>query len=582
MDFKNTAFGYKWILPVGLGAYILFFYIYVILTVQNIPTWDDLFMLEWLVRFQQELSFINKVKLLFEQHADHILLVGRFLTIIFTDISSSSNIYFFTLFHSLFLLIIPYVFYLYCIRENVKLYHLSVPILLLFSIHYYHGLIVMGCFNHTLLYGFSFAVIYLLSYKKNTWDIYLSILLSVLVQFSNTAGTFLLITGAIILLLQADWKSLIRWSLFSGLILGSFFSIYQKPAWSPDFKISHLPDQWFLYLKGFFGEIGGVFSFLKDYHARYFTGIESFGFYFQYSYLAFGAGIVIFLIILIPLIKYLLDYIRSGKLTNGTIFLVGTTVFLFGLVFSAAILRLSNEDSLLSLFVSRYKLLSICLLISGYFLVISLFSKQNVRKGIWAIASLGSLLLGLFGYFEYFVPSQNYYKTHFACLLDWEYRNKNTLYYPSKEVNETAFNYWKMIIEKGLYEQPALVRQVKQRFSEGINSVKEKSSDWRVTRDIPEHVILSKEEIDFNPYWGLDGNYLVLWNKQQTTWQWLVASKERQTIPNVVKGKGLLKNQVKIRLYESQYKEMDLAKCYLLQVHQNQIQLKRVSFSQFL
>ncbi|GAA4468611.1 hypothetical protein GCM10023189_54240 [Nibrella saemangeumensis] len=533
-------------------------------------------MLEWLVRYNAEPSFGKKVALLFEQHAEHVLVTGRIMTLMVAAFTEPFSISLFTVAHTLTLLVIPVVFWRLFKREQIATYHVAVPVVLLFSLHYYQAVFMMGCFNHTFLFGLSVAIIYLLAYHQDNKSILLAMGLSLILLFANSGAATLLLVGIGALLLKRDWKSLVKWGFFTILALGIFFTVYQKPAWTPDFTLDKLlADRW-VYVKGFFGLIGGVFSFLENPNARFYVGSESFGFPFFYSPLAFTAGVVICIVTGAYLGHSVLTYFRKGRLAQSDVFLTALIVFLFGLTLSATLFRLNGPPSLLGLFVSRYKLQSILLLICCYSILVKYVRSTQFERVAWIGSLLGAIVLSAFSYFEYFVPSQNYNKAHFAAVLTWQAGSDQSQYYPAGVVSEIAYRYWRKITEADVYQAPAIAEQIQQRFLQAKDEATEGIDGWQIQKQADQSIIISNPNLATPDYWGVNGNYIVTWNNRTSSWDWVVASPERASIPQLLLSGRWLKPGVKLLLANSWLESKNLQECFLVTVQYDSVNVNRI------
>ncbi|GAA4407376.1 hypothetical protein GCM10023187_27870 [Nibrella viscosa] len=195
---------------------------------------------------------------------------------------------------------------------------------------------------------------------------------------------------------------------------------------------------------------------------------------------------------------------------------------------------------------------------------------------MWAVGLSGALLLSVFSFVEYFVPSQNFNKAHYAATLTWMAGSARSQYFPEGGVSEIARRYWHKIIEADIYQVPDVAKQIQRKFLQNKDKATEGIDGWQIQQLPDQSIILSNPDVVTTSYWGANGNYIVTWNLRTASWDWLVASPERNSVSQLLKKGNWLKPGVKLWLNAGWLDEINSNECFLVTVHNDSVNVSRI------
>ncbi len=385
---------------------ILYFYLVLDAHTVNIPYTDDWNLLETVQKFRQESDFIEGAKILFEQVNQHRFAFERLVMLAMVGLTGTVNIKTLILLGNLFLLGIAYMFFLACRRESVSWYYfMPVPYVLFNLVYYENAFWGIAAIQNTPLIFFAFLSAYGLG-LRTTGGLVLGVGAALVATFVSGTGMVTWFIGAIILLLQQRFRTLIPWlGLAVGIILFYFLFDYH-----------------------FIESAGG-----KVWQHPIFNGLLLFGFWGNALYLdiphplypAFYPDMVacVFLGMFLGLVflAWVLRYFISHKVQWSYWFLLGAFLFVLGTGGMFVLSRPMNQFFMYggNVFSRRYMLFGVVLLATAYVGLVIL--TKRVRYAHPAVLVLGLLGFIALNFLSYHTSIVQLRKQHDELLLDAYY-----------------------------------------------------------------------------------------------------------------------------------------------------------------
>lgn len=246
----------------SISLIIYFFYIF-FATTSNIPINDDYQVLNNFTDIINSNSFLDKIKLFYEQHNEHRILYDKIW--FFLDYKLSQQVNFNHLSFIGNLSLVGIFFFFIKKSENLKkdvliLIPLSV---LIFNMTFHENItFAMASLSNFTVFLFSLLSIHFITKNElNNRDFALSILFLIFSVFTLGAGLFLILIIASILLYKKEKTYLYTFLFIASILIFIYFIDYQKPPDSPEIleTIRNYKFRSFLF----------SFSFLGNIFARY-------------------------------------------------------------------------------------------------------------------------------------------------------------------------------------------------------------------------------------------------------------------------------------------------------------------------
>lgn len=219
MNFKNR------ILPLLLAAIpVAAYYFFVEQNAFNFFFADDFHLFKDIVWMQETDSWLEKFKLLTQQHNEHRIVVPRLITWLDYQLEGSINWRFLILLGNLCWIGIIWLFFR--AFQQIKLsfwYFVPVPFLLLQPQYIDNLTWTISIFQQCLILFWAFLSIYLISKLHYKWAAFVT----VIATFTHGNGMFVFVVGSVLLLLHKNWKPLIFWLLLMAATLSLYFYHYQ-------------------------------------------------------------------------------------------------------------------------------------------------------------------------------------------------------------------------------------------------------------------------------------------------------------------------------------------------------------------
>ncbi len=417
---------YFWLLGL-IPIYLYFKNISIYAT--NIPHWDDYAIINFLKKFNATSSFFEKTELLFAQHNEHRIAFTRLIALLIFWVKGSFDFRWMIWLGNLALIGILFLFYGFLKRNRLSINYLVPICFLLFQFslfeNSYWG---MASVQNFWVILFILIAIWQISSGVNP---YLAMFFA---TFTSGNGlVFLVIIGVIIFLFKRNYSALIKFVLYSLLLLISYFWFYTK---LPDNKAISL--NLFENLKAVFLLLGSFFDF-KIYAALPFR-VQN----------AQIAGILIF--ILAALI-FCSKYLKKRKLGVANYFnlyfLLGAFLFVLGTASATSLARLQYGEFVF--LTSKYRIYSILLVIIIYISIL-LNYRYLASKLILFFAIIFSVFVFVNTYFYFIGEIKNYYNTENA-----NYYNAWHLGHKTDENNtKPYYTYQKTIFDNTIAEDSSL------------------------------------------------------------------------------------------------------------------------------
>ena len=344
-----------------LGAATVYYGLVLLYNV-NAPVSDDfgiafLFMNEYV----DQVFLMEKLRVLFSQHAEHRLMVPHLMVLLDYYIEGHVNFYTLGIIGNLGLIGILWLFYKAGGEMQYKILFFCPVVLLVLQIQHWEIIpfptaVIQGFFVNF----FAFLSLYLLEKEKKT-AVATAFIAFFLATFSSGSGMMAFLPGIVILIVRRRFKTLGVWILFGVTVIYFYFYHYSytNTANPLDLVMNHTVE---LAMR-FFAAVGGFINFAK--------GWEEPGWGFQAS---IASGIILSCLFLF--FTYKKYYLRAPVL-------YGFLVFLLICCATLSISRSVQYTPSQLAAVSRYKILSVCIVVSSYLILLDLL-KGKIRP-IWSV-----------------------------------------------------------------------------------------------------------------------------------------------------------------------------------------------------
>ncbi len=209
--FKELLVLKKWLWLGLVVVPIVYFYIILESHIINIPFTDDYNLLETVHNFRNSNSFLDSVKILFEQVNQHRFAFERIVMLIMVFLTGTVNIKIQILIGNLFMLGILYLLFLALKRERISWYYFIPVPYMLFNLAYFENAYWgIAAIQNTPLIFFSFLSAYGVARQdRKGW--YSGLSFALIATFTSGSGLLTWIVGGIILGFQKRFKLLGQW-----------------------------------------------------------------------------------------------------------------------------------------------------------------------------------------------------------------------------------------------------------------------------------------------------------------------------------------------------------------------------------
>jgi hypothetical protein len=201
----------KWLAISLIGVPIVYFYMILESHTINIPFTDDYNLLETVHNFRNSNSFLDSVKILFEQVNQHRFAFERIVMLLLVFLTGTVNIKLQILIGNLFLLGILYLLFLTLKKELITWYYfIPVPYMLFNLVYFENAYWGIAAIQNTPLIFFAFLSAYGLGRQdRKGW--YIGLFAALITTFTSGSGLLAWIVGAAILGFQKHFKLLVQW-----------------------------------------------------------------------------------------------------------------------------------------------------------------------------------------------------------------------------------------------------------------------------------------------------------------------------------------------------------------------------------
>lgn len=337
----------------------------------NIPFLDDYTFFDFLPQLFSSTTFGEKVELFFNQHNEHRILLNRIVALAIYQVKGDLDYRLMIIIGNIFLLGILAIFVKYFLQLKLKsFYFLPVPFLI-FQLQLWENTFwgMASVQNFGVIFFILCAIDCINSQKRSRF--YLTIVFVFLATYTSGNGIISIFVCGILLILQKRAKDFLIFSLFSLVFIGAYFFHYHSPKYIHYFE----GVGFFEIIQGFFLFIGSGFDLLNNMSSRIVL-ISIVGAVF------FGFSMFILLSFLknSPLLK------KGSTFKQIDLLLIGCLIFVIGTALIVIITRVSFGKH--SLFVSRYKIYSVLLIVVLYFCLLLKADRYLLKKAIFPIIFL--------------------------------------------------------------------------------------------------------------------------------------------------------------------------------------------------
>ncbi len=490
------------------------FWIFIILRNSvNVPWFDDFdpfpdFLRQWI----NSGSFTEKLKLLFQPNNEHRMVMGKLVTLGYYRITGQLNFTFLHIAGACFTLGTLYLFWQSFKASRINWwYFLPVPFLL-FQLQYHLVFLWAICsLQHQPVVFFVSLSMFLLSRNRFGW----AVLAAVCATYAMSNGIFVWVSGAVILILRANYRFLIIWCLAGAAAIGFYF--HGLSAQGNESSIAFFIKNPHLSVLGFFAFLGGLFDLLpeKTILAR--------------SVLPVIMGFLAMIWISVWLLTWVLPWVKTTlklsfripdfvqKFTPGKRegkpfqeFLLGILIFL--LVNALVIGLLRPRFGFFVMIVSNYKLYPALFLIIAYLSFLSSGVSVNFQKNGFRFALTISVLIWAISIYSYLPTIKERRKYLLVSAYNQEFNGYGLGHMPFSPAAKYVDTLMKDMVTSGIYVYPRetdwLISKIRQ-----IN--KPLSTDAEISATIENGVILVDDSSVSPDFDRSSGQYAFVKNKSK-------------------------------------------------------------------
>ncbi len=407
----------------------------------DFPFWDDFFVLKTVNDLKNPTNgFAEVIRLFFEQHMEHRIAFAR-LTFLLSDIVGLVDLRWQMVLAFVGILGLIVVFYKFLLRTGKPTIFIVPVFFIVLNLQYHQAIFFsMSAVSNVFIHVFAMVAFYCLVFRLK-YNLLLIIGLSVLSIFTTGNGIILSLVLLLGLLIQKEYKKVFVYGGVVGLVILMYYSFnYTKPSWIP--PVSETLKNPMMVIQNFFYFLGNTFS-LPVTDMNVFLGYESFvnpQIYDSWIVLPVHLSVGIFIFVSF-VIKIGLD-IKNKALTNSSLFIGLSICFYF--ITALAVSCMRPDEAHTAMFLSRYKINGIVILVLLYFSLIDVFINRIQTQTLFITSLAVAVLFAINSNFIAANGVINYYK---ASLCDqYSYLNNKTLvYYPKgsdilKKANAMAAN----------------------------------------------------------------------------------------------------------------------------------------------
>jgi hypothetical protein len=380
---------------------IYFYFKNLLLFSQNIPHWDDYALIAFVNKYNLSSGFFEKVQLIFAQHNEHRIAFTRIVSLFIYKINGSLNFQWMIFVGNFALFGILYLFYSFLKNNRISINYLVPICFFLFQLSHFENS-YWGMASVQNFWVVLFVLLSLWAFSENKIPYFWAFMAA----FTSANGVlFVPILGCMVLIFNKNYVGLIRFSIFSALLLFLYFVTYSQPAISQAIKIDFFEN-----IKATSLTFGSVFD--VNWHSLIEDRID------HISFLGFAFAILFTLVLLFK-------YLKNRKLNNiqANNFVILTVVFLFvlGTCLLTSLSRLQYGSNVF--LTSKYKIYSIIGLCSFYLLIIVNF-KYFGKTIFLLLFGLFSVYLFVISYFYSIQNIKNYTNAENATIYNGWHNGK--------------------------------------------------------------------------------------------------------------------------------------------------------------
>ena len=411
---------------------IVVFYAFVYKNAFNIGWNDDWHGIEgFLASWMQQVTFGEKISLLFSQMCEHRILYVRLSTLLCYHLFGEVNYKILMLMGVSYLLILPFVFYRLLREINVGLAYLIPILFLVFNTQPIENIFwaITSLQPNTViifgLWGFG-----LLLFNKQKWAFYLANFLFFLAMFTNGNGMFSFLAAIPLVIYTRTKGEKIQYFLILAFCFILYFYDFKKPGIRPDVMVN-IKDFPHIILGDFFAFFGSPID----------STIQFYNITLKY-FVAILAGIVMvgWLAVMLFTFLYYHFYPKAKKNATGwfyrlydklmlypkfNLYLLSAFIFvgLSGAAFSVSRASQGLEQA----FASRYKTVSLILFILLYLSTFNILPTQQWKKYM-RFSIIITFLFTAFSYYESWDDVENRRRFFGTTILNWKNNGRYYFY----------------------------------------------------------------------------------------------------------------------------------------------------------
>jgi hypothetical protein len=227
----NQRSAYLYIFSVLASVTVIGFYCFNVFPLSlNIPYRDDFQdILIFVVDFRMADSFVDALRIILHQHADHLTLSSRIMYYLVFLADGAVNFRTMTYISHLGLLLLTWIFYLQIVdKSGLKpLIFICLSLLLFNPRDYGIAIWPMAAFGFFFVYGYSLAALHFLN-RPNNYKFFAAILSALLATFTMSIGQLVWVLGLIYLISQ---KNYLQTKFNAYLIIWSTFTVCPHQHW---------------------------------------------------------------------------------------------------------------------------------------------------------------------------------------------------------------------------------------------------------------------------------------------------------------------------------------------------------------
>jgi hypothetical protein len=477
----------------------------------NVPWMDDSDAFpDFLGRFLEAKDFNERIWLLFKPNNEHRIVYAKLMNLLHYALTGTLNMRTLTIISNITLFGMLWIFWRVIKEQKLPAYYfLPVPLLLLHPQYYLTSIWTITGFQYQPVIFFGLLGVYLLS--KNTFWTFLGAAFAVFFDsFTMSNGLFYWIVGMVILALQARYKMLGIWLIFTIATFKLYFYKFDTQANDQGFDyFFHHPHESFF---GFFTHLGGSFDF------------QTLSPILERSIVPTIAGFILILIAIwwiflkgmtllenFSIAKYGIKLQNKLNAEPSNYIILGCFLFLVINAIVIAILR--PRFGYFVMLVSNYKIYPATMLVIAYLMILTGWLKFNLSQKSFKWILIGSVAFYVASYLKFLPEVHERRKDLLVRIFNQEHDQIGLGPIEGSDFDRYVQTALARLVPKGIFQYPQTI--FKDSEKEILNQLPDNQSTQVDIRMKDKEVFVVSNEFPIG--FGInDGIYLLLKSAKKT------------------------------------------------------------------